>query len=233
MKKIIALLLTALLVASCFSLFACGGEDDSKPLQPTVYSITYDVVGGELPENAIATYTWSETDITLPVPTKDGYKFLGWLENGKTEIVTVIKAKTTGNKAFVAIWRSEFEVTVQNEVIVKERVREKDKDGNVIRDEIVDRKIDFTDWADGSTGSKTLFVMSGSKLTIPAIKWDNYEEITRTNSDYLFDGWFYKDKDGKEKKFDQNAEFTSDNLNIESNALTIYAKIKMQWTPAV
>ena len=169
------------------------------------YNITYDLVGGELPADAITTYTLSETDIALPVPTKIGYVFLGWMENGTT-LVNVIAAGTTGDKAFVALWRSQFTVVINNATDAA-----------------------FTAWADNSTGSKTVYVSGGNKLTIPAIKWDSYDENQKNSEDYTFKGWFYKDKDDVERQFDSDVAFTLENLNIDNENLTIYAKVKRQW----
>ena len=207
MKKIITILLAVLLFITCFALFACGGEDEQE-VQPTVYSITYDVAGGELPQDAIKTYTVSKTDIKLPVPTKDKNDFLGWLEDGKTELVTVIAAGTKGNKTFIAVWRSQFEVVINNA-----------------------SSQDFTAWTDGTTGSKTVWISSGAKLTIPEIVWDTYDEYTKNDfSQYYFEGWFYEDKSGEEKMFDQSVAITSDNLNIDGFRIEIKAKVGLQYT---
>ena len=47
--------------------------------------------------------------------------------------------------------------------------------------------------------------------------------------DYLFEGWFYKDKNGKEKQFDLNKEITLENLNVEEYDIVVYAKVSKQW----
>lgn len=101
-KAIITILLAVLLTLSCFSLFACG--DDEETVVPNYsYSITYDVKGGELPANAISEYKQSDEDIALPVPIKKGYTFIGW--NNGTSVITVIAAGTKGLLSLVATWQ--------------------------------------------------------------------------------------------------------------------------------
>ena len=48
------------------------------------YTISYDVAEGILPEGATTEFGYNET-VVLPVPTKEGYKFLGWYE-GETKV---------------------------------------------------------------------------------------------------------------------------------------------------
>lgn len=44
-----------------------------------VYNILYNLNGGTLPEGAITSYT-GKNEVVLPIPTKNGYEFLGWTE---------------------------------------------------------------------------------------------------------------------------------------------------------
>ena len=71
------------------------------------YEITYHVDGGILPDGSIVSFTELMT-VTLPIPTKDGYDFLGWYETAdfSGEEVKVIPLGTEGNKVFHAHWRS-------------------------------------------------------------------------------------------------------------------------------
>ena len=84
----------------------------------------------------------------------------------------------------------------------------------------------FTAWADGEADAKTVYVEYGGTLTIPAIKWDSYSKNAKDSDDYEFLGWFYKDKNEQERKFDQSVEFTYSNLNIDEKELTVYAKVQ-------
>ncbi|MBR3163123.1 MAG: InlB B-repeat-containing protein, partial [Clostridia bacterium] len=72
---------------------------------PITYKITYNLNGGTNPNNR-ASYTVETANFTLTNPTKKGYTFTGWTEEGKEEKVkTVTIAKgTTGNKTFTANW---------------------------------------------------------------------------------------------------------------------------------
>ncbi len=68
------------------------------------YTITYHLNGGTL-SNPKETYTAGEA-FTLPVPTRSGYKFIGWYTNeGLTgDPVTEVKADSASNLTFYAAW---------------------------------------------------------------------------------------------------------------------------------
>ncbi|MBR0189246.1 MAG: InlB B-repeat-containing protein, partial [Clostridia bacterium] len=103
-RKIVTILLTVILSLSCFSFFACDGKDDSHPQEPTVYSITYHLGGGQLPADAVSEYSLYDKDISLPTPTKAGHTFTGW--NTGTEVITVIAAGTKGDLNLTATWQA-------------------------------------------------------------------------------------------------------------------------------
>ena len=84
--------------------------------KPIIYKITYDLVGGELPEGKTnpPTYTITSDTITLNNPTKDGYTFKGWIgSNGDTPETTVtIPTGSTGDKHYTAVWEEiEYNIT--------------------------------------------------------------------------------------------------------------------------
>ena len=62
-----------------------------------VYKISYNLNGGSSSNTLPSTYT-VEDNITLPVPTKHGYTFIKWADNG------YIPKGTTGDKTFTANW---------------------------------------------------------------------------------------------------------------------------------
>lgn len=69
------------------------------------YSITYELDGGIVSNNP-NTYTVESANITLNNPTKEGYKFAGWLGTGisnATKTVTIQKG-TTGIRKYIATW---------------------------------------------------------------------------------------------------------------------------------
>ena len=173
-----------------------------------IYSITYNVAGGNtLPADAPTSYTVIDADITLPTPTKTDGVFLGWKESENSDVyITVIPSGSTGNKSFIAVWQSQFVITLNNSTAA-----------------------DFTAWADGTKGNKTVLVNVGDKLTIPAIKWESYNTYEKNIADYEFLGWFYKDKDNKEREFNASVALTSENLNIDVYQFTVYAKISYMW----
>lgn len=84
--------------------------------KPIIYKITYDLIGGELPEGKTnpPTYTITSDTITLNNPTKDGYTFKGWIgSNGDTPETTVtIPTGSTGDKHYTAVWEEiEYNIT--------------------------------------------------------------------------------------------------------------------------
>ena len=79
---------------------------------PVYSEITYDLDGGKNPNNTPASYE-EGVGLTLPIPTKEGYEFLGWsLEKGSTSYVSSIAKSQTGKVTVYANW----EVYVEPEV---------------------------------------------------------------------------------------------------------------------
>ena len=65
-------------------------------------AINYELAEGVLPEGAPTTYVEGTGLATLPVPTKEGYEFLGWYVG--EEKVTAISAEQTGEVTLTAKW---------------------------------------------------------------------------------------------------------------------------------
>jgi uncharacterized repeat protein (TIGR02543 family) len=80
---------------------------------PIVYTITYTLNGGMGVNNG--NYTIESPVITLPVPVRPEYEFLGWYDNADFTGVRVVSipAGSVGNRSFHARW----EVLTANEVI--------------------------------------------------------------------------------------------------------------------
>ena len=69
-----------------------------------VSNIEYNLDGGELPEEYLATYTEGKS-ATLPIPTKDGYYFRGWYTDLElTKKFVAITTKTFGDLTLYAKW---------------------------------------------------------------------------------------------------------------------------------
>ena len=68
--------------------------------------IEYVLDGGVLPEGAKSTYVEGEGLSTLPVPTKEGYKFLGWYQ-GENK-VEAISSEATGKVTLTAKWEEKI-----------------------------------------------------------------------------------------------------------------------------
>ena len=83
--------------------------------QLTAYPITYVLNGGENGNNP-ATYTMADNSITLNVPSKTGYNFLGWYKTGNftgTE-VTAIGGGETGAITLYAKWElAEYSISYE------------------------------------------------------------------------------------------------------------------------
>lgn len=73
-------------------------------LYPT-YTITYELDGGTL-SNAPTQYNKNSGTITIPRPTRDGYRFTGWTGTDLTEktLDVVIPAGSTGDRKYTANW---------------------------------------------------------------------------------------------------------------------------------
>ena len=74
-----------------------GEKSFTAKWEIVTYKITYNLDGGTNNKNNPATYNVHD-NITLAEPTKIGYKFIGWSDNGK------IPVNSTGDKVFTANW---------------------------------------------------------------------------------------------------------------------------------
>ncbi len=74
--------------------------------KPTNYTYALDTKGGTLTGSTTGNYTF-EDEVTLGVPTKEGYIFAGWYtdENFTGEPVTTIPVRSFGEKTFYAKWK--------------------------------------------------------------------------------------------------------------------------------
>ncbi len=70
------------------------------------YKITYDLAGGNA-QNPTS-YHYMDSDIVLNQPTKDGFNFLGWIQDGDetAQKDVVISEGSYGDKKFVALWEN-------------------------------------------------------------------------------------------------------------------------------
>ena len=82
--------------------------ETEEEAEAEIYSIAYELNSGELAEGVTnpEEYTVESEDFTLNNPSREGYTFLGWTYEDKTEPqteVTIIKG-STGDKCFTANW---------------------------------------------------------------------------------------------------------------------------------
>ncbi|MCM1441659.1 MAG: S-layer homology domain-containing protein, partial [Roseburia sp.] len=75
---------------------------------PNVYTVTYDLDGGAMPEGVTnpTSYTVEDADFTLNAPTKDGYVFDGWTGSRLTDKTVNVMVDTAWiqNLAYTANW---------------------------------------------------------------------------------------------------------------------------------
>ncbi|GAB6390686.1 MAG: S-layer homology domain-containing protein [Treponematales bacterium] len=81
------------------------------------YRIFYAERGGSaVPADIVKTYTIESSDITLPVITREGYRFKGWYEYDKNNVLTgpvkEIKKGEWGDRHFEAVWEQLYPITL-------------------------------------------------------------------------------------------------------------------------
>ena len=75
---------------------------------PIDYSITFNLGGGNLAETPVDKYNIETADITLPIPSRTGYTFVGWFDNDQLsgEAIDCIPLGSHDDKAFYAKWQT-------------------------------------------------------------------------------------------------------------------------------
>ena len=116
------------------------------------YTITFNTDGGAFVETPISSYIYGTT-ATLPVPTKNGYKFEGWYDNAEFTgtALTEISDRAIGDKVFYAKWRKES--IVENLEVL----------------DAFKNKVDVTKLID-EQGNTTVTVMAKENVTMPELK---------------------------------------------------------------
>ena len=221
-KRIFAHVIAFLMAICVFAFVGCDeqtptpSDNSGNKTTTTEFTITYEFVGGEFESDGLiivdtfrVKYTQSGEPIVLITPIKTGYEFVGWQE-GNSEPITVLIAGTTGNKNFTAVWEA--------------------KTYNIIFDNSSLSSI--TDWADTSSGTKTVQVKYGEKINVPQIKSDLMSQEDNAQSQYIFRYWYYRNESGDKVAVDLTKNFTAENFNISDTNLTLYVYIEQyMWTP--
>lgn len=90
-----------------------GNREYTAHWKPTTYEIAFHMNGGE--PLASIFYTVESPDFDLPIPVRNGYKFVGWTSDGITvpqEIVTIHQG-SMGFRMYTAEWRlAEYTITM-------------------------------------------------------------------------------------------------------------------------
>ena len=194
--------LVVLLLLLLLGIYGCGAETNSD----LTCTVTFKVDGTVY--DTVVVDCGDTAVLSKENPTKEGWIFIGW-----DKPLNNIKTNTVVN----AVWEKieEEEIVLTDDIIIT--VNNK-------------TKAEFTAWKDGSVGVKTFTLKQGETLTIPEILYDSYDNTEKNNSEYEFLGWYYKDKNNQEKEFGQSKEIDLGVLNVASNKISVYAKIKKKWT---
>lgn len=90
-------------------------EGDAYPMLKDAafpYAISYNLNGGAFTDAVVRSYVHG-TEFVLPVPSRDGYTFVGWFSNAEHtgDAVVSIAASESGDKTFYARWaKNSFEL---------------------------------------------------------------------------------------------------------------------------
>ena len=102
--RITCILVCALLFALC-AIVLTGCKKDDTPATKTDYTITYDTDGGTLSTGEPSTYTKDGVSALLPIPTKEGYRFVGWyLGEDTATLYTSVPTSLGTDLTFKALW---------------------------------------------------------------------------------------------------------------------------------
>ncbi len=84
-----------------------GERSFTAHFAPTVYTLTFKTEGGTFPGTLPESYTVESGELRIPNLTKDGYTFLGWMENGGEPTKDlVIPQGSVGDRAYTAVFET-------------------------------------------------------------------------------------------------------------------------------
>ncbi len=197
-KKTAVILLVVLL--ACSMLFGGCGKSDPDP-ETVSYTITYELNGGTIEGEYKTSYNGGE-EYTLPVPVRDGYEFLGWVDETSdgTQFTNKITKADSGDKTFDARWKKNGTPQVKKYTVQYEL-----KYG------------DLSSTVDGKASVASAQIEEGKAF-------EGYlPKAVPENSFYKFDGWVVV-ADGEETKVDAGT-LASDSLLGADGAITLVAKV--------
>ena len=100
-NTLIKVVLLALVAVLAFTLVSCvGGEDDTEKV-----AIYLDPNGGSLDGDDVLYVNLNEAIGKLPTPTRGGYEFLGWYEDGNERWEVDRRTKAEYEMEIVALWK--------------------------------------------------------------------------------------------------------------------------------
>lgn len=192
-----------------------------KVVEGKIYTIVYELNGGEnAPENP-ANYTADTDTITLRAPTKERYAFMGW-ETEEGEAVTEIKKGSTGNVVLVAKWKL-------TSVIVKFDLE------NTLYRETHKSEVRFLPYTSKFYGYERLTV--GGKTSVPDVvvkpgealgnKLPEIDKLS-VSGDYAIFGWVYKKGDSY-ALLKASDLIDEEKMGVTEGVLTLYGCVRSAW----
>ncbi len=81
-----------------------------------IRTIDYILEGGKFNEEVVRTYPEGK-GCELPLPTREGYEFLGWYDSDLGRIIYEINSRAVGNKTLIARWEKIYDYSKINYVL--------------------------------------------------------------------------------------------------------------------
>lgn len=195
-RKVLICIFCVLSLFSAVSLSACAGG----------YSIEYELGGGFFlsDQTVPKSFTEEDTEIVLPVPTRYGYKFVGWTWDGQAEPVAdavFSAAEYKKNVTFTAQWSEE------SNYIVKFNLNYNNCKCTFNNNETVaDVTVKYSD----------------------RLAWLKNAKPVKDN-DYEFVGWYYITGSGDKIQINSSTVFT-EKVFGEEREITLNAVCDKMWT---
>ena len=138
------------------------------------FTITYNLNGGRETVSNPTTYTYSSGNIIIAHPERDGYTFVGWLENDSTtpKSDVIITTGSSGNIVLTAVWEengqsdTKYIIDEENERMVVNKVFELSELKTILGNDIVLKD------NEGNVKSDTSKLGTGNKLIVGQETYD-------------------------------------------------------------
>lgn len=163
------------------------------------FTVTFDYGGGSGDETS-RTVTYGETVSNLPSAFRKHYEFKYWAKDG-VRFEEDTEYLFNGSCTFIAVYEAVdyYELIFVNET-----------------------EYEIANPA-GET-QQTVSVEYGETADVPDTTFESLSESEQNAAEVKFVGWYYLDKEGKERRFDKQTPCTEENFNTDALSITLYAK---------